>query len=606
MCDHHNPVAMLRSLLHQSVLGHISRRASKAAARGSNRRPSTTANGRPHHSHYARSGLLGAASIVVALGACDGSAMLPTADAPLSLLDSPSAVTPGRPHLNYSDLVTGSGAGGDAGGGAYVTLFGTHLGGTTSITVGGAEVWTSCAKCSVSETRIVLQLSPAAATGVVVVTTPMGTSNALDFTITPTDYFYISPTGSDSASGTAAAPYATLRNFLDQHQVIARNTIVYLMDGLTLAANDGRGFDSSASIDVGGTSATVRLNLIAYPGAVVTIGAPSGSAEFGMKTYANYLTIAGLRLRGYSAFNAYPSIGYLRFIANDISCREVPASFGNNACVEVAASDSNGREATHTEFLGNTVHDTGSASADKTYHAVYFSTDMNTSEIAWNTIGTGVFYGYCRSLLLHSSPNGNPTSGRNQYGYEIHDNFIQKGWCDGIGLASVDPSKGAINVYNNVIVNTGTTSDGSTAAPPNGNNAGIAINTDDDGPSAGVVHVYNNTLYAAGVYSAYHSNGCIGVLAGGATAHLENNVCYQPSASLPYVEASAGGGVADAVSATHNLWFGNGAVPTFDATGLNVDPMLAAPSDASTVSSFVVGISSVPSVGAVIDEGTLE
>jgi hypothetical protein len=229
---------------------------------------------------------------------------------------------------------------------------------------------------------------------------------------------------------------------------------------------------------------------------------------------------------------------------------------------------------------------------------------MNNSEIGWNTIGTGVFYGYCRSILLHSSPDGNTGSGKNLYGYEIHDNFIQKGWCDGIGLASVDPSKGAINVYDNVIVNTGVSSDGTTTAPPDGNNVGIAINTDDEGPSSGAVNIYSNTLYNAGVYSAFHSNGCFGVLDTGATAKLTSNVCYQTS-PLPYIETAAGGAINGGYSGSHNLWYGSGPAPSWDSGSLNVNPQLSNPSDLTSVAGFVTGLTVTPAVGAPVVDGVL-
>jgi hypothetical protein len=321
------------------------------------------------------------------------------------------------------------------------------------------------------------------------------------------------------------------------------------------------------------------LNIVAYPGAHATIGAPDANAQYGMFTYSDYVTVAGLSMRGYSAFSSAPSVGYLRFVGNDVSCQQIPAAFGDNACVFFSSGSSSGASANYTEFLGNTVHDTGSAVADKTYHAVYFGTDMNNSEIGWNTIGTGVFYGYCRSILLHSSPDGNTGSGKNLYGYEIHDNFIQKGWCDGIGLASVDPSKGAINVYDNVIVNTGVSSDGTTTAPPDGNNVGIAINTDDEGPSSGAVNIYSNTLYNAGVYSAFHSNGCFGVLDTGAT----------------------NGGY----SGSHNLWYGSGPAPSWDSGSLNVNPQLSNPSDLTSVAGFVTGLTVTPAVGAPVVDGVL-
>lgn len=513
----------------------------------------------------------------------------------------PVSNTTGLPHLNYSDLVSGSGSGNDNGNGAYVTLYGSKLSTSGSITLGGKPVLTNCSNCSWTNQKIVFQVGGNAVTGDIVLTNSSGTSNGLPFTVAPTHYYFISPNGSDVGLGTYAVPYKTLRHFLDTNAPISQNTIVYFLNGVNLVGDDGRGWNTSAALDSGGISQTVRLNLVAFPGAIANIGSPNDSAQFGMKTYSDYVTIAGLNLRGYSAFNGYPSTGYIRFIGNDVSCQNVPAAFGDNACLEFASGSSSGQSAVQTLMLGNTVHDTGSGVADKTYHAVYFSTDMNRSEIAWNTIGSGVFYGYGRSILLHSSPNGNPGAGRNQYGYEIHDNFIQKGWNDGIGLASVDPSKGAINIYNNVIVNTGTTSDRSSNQPPDGNNTAISLSTDADGPSSGAVNVYNNTIYAGGVFAAYSTNGCFGIVATGATFNLNNNICYQPNPSMPYLETAAGGAISGGYSGSHNLWFGNGGVPAWDVGGVNVNPELSNPVNYKSAADFTVGLSISPAVGAQIN-----
>lgn len=518
-----------------------------------------------------------------------------------SAIPTPVSVNPqtGAPHLNFTDIVTGSGTGGDNGNGAYVNLYGTNLGSSGSITVGGASAITNCSNCRWTDSKVIFQLGASAASGNIVLTNSSGTSSGLAFTITATSYYYISPNGSDTANGSYFAPFKTLRHFLDSVAPISQNTIIYFMNGFTLTGNDGRGWNTSAAIDSGGKSESIRLNLVAYPGAVVTIGSPNINAQYGMVTYSDYVTIAGLNLRGYSSFEANPSTGFIRFIGNDVSCQNVPASFGDNACLFFGSGSSSGGSAVQTKFLGNTVHDTGGPNADKTYHAVYFGTDMNQSEAAWNTIGTGVFYGYCRSILLHSSPNGNPGSGRNMYGYEIHDNFIQKGWCDGIGLASVDPSKGAINIYNNVLVNIGTSTDGTSNAPPSANNTAIAVNTDPMGASSGSVHAYNNTIYAGGVYSQWNSNGCFGIVFNSTGLVLNNNICDQTSSAQPYLEVGASG----TFSGSHNVWYGNGAVPTWDASGLHVNPLLLNAANYKSAADFSVGFTASPMVGAQILNG---
>jgi hypothetical protein len=202
------------------------------------------------------------------------------------------------------------------------------------------------------------------------------------------------------------------------------------------------------------------------------------------------------------------------------------------------------------------VHDTG-GNVDKTYHAVYFSSGANHADVGWNTIGQN-FKGYCRSLMFHA------TTGSNQYDLHIHDNVITGGYCDGIQLASVNPSQGTVEVYNNVVAHV------AIASNPYGvaNEAGIAINSDPAGSTSGTVQVYNNTVVDAGAYTIGSQNGCFGVVYAGAGINLTNNICVQPSAAQPYIQSKSQG-----VTGTNNLWSGAGAAPAFDPR-----PVTSAPS----------------------------
>ena len=153
-------------------------------------------------------------------------------------------------------------------------------------------------------------------------------------------------------------------------------------------------------------------------------------------------------------------------------------------------------------FFGNEVHDISSLGPQpsKQYHAVYFTTDTNHVEVGWNHIHDNAT---CRAIQFHSSPLCNPdcgpadTTGFNQYDLVVHDNLIHGDVCDGINFATVDPSQGPVQAYNNVVYLTGQGPD-----PPDGsaNYAGIYVaGTTNTGPDGtGTVEVYNNTLYANG------------------------------------------------------------------------------------------------------------
>ena len=88
----------------------------------------------------------------------------------------------------------------------------------------------------------------------------------------------------------------------------------------------------------------------------------------------------------------------------------------------------------------------------------------------------------------------------NQYDIHIHDNIIHDTQCDGIVLATVDPSKGPVEVYNNIIYNAGKgpnnpeqTGNWSCVYSPGYTNTGAA--------GSGAIQVYNNTMYNCGSFA---------------------------------------------------------------------------------------------------------
>ena len=116
-------------------------------------------------------------------------------------------------------------------------------------------------------------------------------------------------------------------------------------------------------------------------------------------------------------------------------------------------------EGNQAKFYGNEVHNAGiNPTSSKFYHAVYFSTDSNHVDVGWNHIHDNFT---CRALQFHSSPLCTPscgaadTTGFNQFDLHVHDNLIHGDNCNGINFATVDPSKGPVEAYNNVIYNVG-------------------------------------------------------------------------------------------------------------------------------------------------------
>ncbi len=475
-----------------------------------------------------------------------------TVQTPASIQPSNSSTAP---HINYTDLNVGSGAGGDDGNGVYVRLFGSHFGPTqngSTVALGGNLV-TNCAHCSWSDTQITAQLGGAASTGNIVVRVNNQASNGIPFTVVPTNIVFISPQGSDNNTGTYQAPFRTWRAAFNavtsgDNSSPSENTVIYFEPGVADISDDGRGYRAAASTDLGGSSTAKQLALVGYPGGTATIG--STQVDNGIHGWGKYLTIADLTLVGTnSAIDA--ESGDIRIVNNDISCPAPPKGLGGTACV-LGETDN---PSDTWVFEGNKVHDTG-GNVDKTYHAVYFSSNVDHADVGWNAIGDN-FKGYCRSIMFHA------TTGSNLYDLHVHDNTITGGYCDAIGFASVDPSKGVVEAYNNVISHV------AIASNPYGvaNEAGIAVNSDPAAGTSGTVQIYNNTVTDAGGYTQGNQNGCFGVVTDGAGISLINNICSQLSSSEPYIEAGS-----QNVSGSNNLWYGAGPAPSWDAA-----PKTAAP-----------------------------
>jgi hypothetical protein len=470
---------------------------------------------------------------------------------------APPVTASGTPHINYTDLNVGSGTGGDTGNGVYVRIFGSHFGssqGSGTVTLGGPLV-TNCSLCSWTDTQIIAQLGSQATTGQIVVTANGLQSNGVPFTVTPTTIVFVSPNGSDSNSGTFASPFKSWRAAFNSvtsndSRSPSQNTVIYLEPGTDVSFDDGRGYKAAISIDLGGTSATNQLSIVGFPGGTVNVG--STSISYGTHGWGKFVTIANLNIVGQvSAIDA--EAGNSRIINNSLSCPAPPSGLGGTACVLGETTDPSETWA----FQGNNVHDTG-GNVDKTYHAVYFSSNVNHADVGWNNVGQN-FKGYCRGIMFHA------TQGANQFDLHVHDNIVTNSYCDGIGLASTDPSQGTVEIYNNVVAHA------ALASNPYGvaNEAGIAINSDPAGSSSGMIEVYNNTVVDAGAYTTGNQNGCFGVVTSGAGIHLTNNICSQPSASQPYIEKGSTN-----VTGSNNLWFGAGAAPSWDSAPITSNPLL--------------------------------
>src|SRR5262249_52503780 len=142
----------------------------------------------------------------------------------------------------------------------------------------------------------------------------------------------------------------------------------------------------------------------------------------------------------------------------------------------------------------------------------------------------------CRAIQFHSSPLCSPTCGSgdttgfNQYDLHVHDNRIHGDNCNGINFATVDPSRGTVEAYNNVIDHVGLMDPlqlgGSFAC------IYVAGTTNNGAAGGGTVEVYNNTLVDCGANNSSNASGSRGAVDNGGnnlalTIRMRNNVVYQ-------------------------------------------------------------------------------
>lgn len=483
------------------------------------------------------------------------------------------------PRLFYTDLDSGPNTGGERNQGSYVTIYGKGFGeqrGSGTVTVGGGAV---ANYVSWSDTKVVIQLGAFAASGEIRMQTT-GQSNGLPFTVRPGNIFFVSRDGRDIApnDGSFATPWRTVQKAVE---TMAPGDITYILDGI----GETRPSSREGSVYISGTGGNGNNGapgqpkaLIGYPGARARIGAissgPCSSAECveGIRTGwpSSHWTIAGLQLYG----NNYGIVirgRNWRVIGNEFTC---PFGSGASACVDASQAET-------IKLWGNTVRETGYSASSALYHGVYFSTDSNDLDIGWNTISR---VQGCRGLQINSTVIDTArATGFNQYNLRIHDNLIEDTQCDGIVLSTVDPSKGAIEIYNNIIVNAG-------RGPGLPNNAGnfacvyVANFTNNGSPGSGTIEIFHNTMVDCGGFNA-SSTSSGGVMLVERTpalrARLRNNIIYQRRS--PYFGVFDANGRAcnttcQNLFGSNNMFFGLGSAPPSNpvlANTLVLDPFFA-------------------------------
>jgi hypothetical protein len=447
----------------------------------------------------------------------------------------------------FTDLTSGPDTGGENNNGTILTIYGKNFGatqGSSTVTVGGGQVaaylsWGGRSKAAspgAQLEKISVAIGSAASTGPVVVTTSAGSSNCADaldgcrFTVRTGNIHCVSTAGNDANSG--SFPSSCWRTIAGAKNSLAPGDIAYVLNGVNQASADN--YSADLAITGNNCAAASPCSLVVYPGGVSTIG--TASASYGIRTPAvggskDYWTFAGFNITGLAALDLVSVTGW-RVIDNDFNC---PQGSGQSACMHTDTT-------TQYRFYGNYVHNVGdqAGSIDKFYHAVYFTTNSNHIWAAWNEVAPNpsrqTAKGGCRAIQFFS------TGGSNQFDLHVHDNWIHDAICDGINFSTVDPSKGTVEAFNNVVYHVGTGPD-----PVNGSSNYSCVVS--GGGGSGNTLVYNNTFYDCGSRGTSDAGA---FAPAGPAINASNNVVYQLSGES-YLNPNSSGSM---LSGSNNIWFG--------------------------------------------------
>ncbi|HEY6250844.1 MAG TPA: choice-of-anchor Q domain-containing protein [Candidatus Angelobacter sp.] len=493
----------------------------------------------------------------------------------------PAAGQSQPPVIFFTDIDSGPNSGGESVNGfsgAYVTLYGNFFGapqGSSTVTWNGQNClrvvpaigsYSGWGTPHLWYQKIVVQVGPSCTPGAgnFVVTVNAMASNGIAFTVRSAGTLrFVSTTGNNSNSGSFASPFATIPHCKD---AMKPGDICYIEDGVTAGVLDN--FDSTLELESGGTAGN-PIAFVAYPGATATLG--SAQRTYGLRVpninvSANYVTVAGLFFSpSDQGMNPTNSTNW-RVVGNNFQC---PTANGQDGCFTT-------NQISTIQFLGNEMSNTGITAASKQQHAVYFSTDTNHVVAAWNYIHDNRS---CRAMQFHSSPlNGGGASdptGHNMFDLSVHDNLIHDDPCDGINFATVDPSQGRVEAYNNVIYHTGIG-----PSPRDGDSGDysciyMAYITNTGPVGGGTVEIYNNTLYDCGAHATNIANNGSFIIAGGEAsllARIRNNVTYQLG-SEPF--GNGGGWNSSLVSGSNNVMHStrSASLPSFVTGTITSDPL---------------------------------
>lgn len=479
------------------------------------------------------------------------------------------------PRVFFTDLDSGPNTGGENNRGTILTIYGKNFGatqGASTVTIGGNPVaaylqWNG----TVGDGRMGLQkIAVAIGSGVtgtslpiVVTVNGQASNNDVPFTVRSGNIYCVSITGNDANNGkftTATGGTGCFRTLQKARDSMAAGDISYVLNGFSATTEEA--YHATFYLSDGGGASGRNVAYVGYPGATATIGDPSyvsGYIEYDMAISisawtqsTNYITLANLTLRARRSAIGMQGVGH-RIVGNDISC---PNSVNNqDGCVATFAN--NGAP---VYFYGNYIHDISNGSTTvinsvtKLYHAMYMDAGSNHYYVAWNEWANSKGD---RGLQIYNSTAA-------VYDIHIHDNLFHdiRGNC--MTLAETDPSRGPVEVYNNVL-------DGCGQGPDFTDGGGTPMDCiykpgSSYSSGSGNIEVYNNTLHSCGSNNDGKASpgAAFDCGSGGPSVRYRNNVVYTTTGSY----ADLGCGVCDT-----NLFYGVGSAPGACTNNKNVDPL---------------------------------
>lgn len=444
----------------------------------------------------------------------------------------------------FSDLVSGPNYGGQDGKGAFVTIWGKNFGairGSSYITVGGQQVdnyplW--------SDTKISFQLGQNTGTGQIIVVTPEGDSNGIDFTVRGGNIYFVKVTGSDaSGDGSWNNPW---RSIIKAKKSLQAGDIAYICDGVKQDTLDG--YNACLNLDSSGTPYNPKA-LVAYPGATVNVGNPSLQRGFWYwrsgAGNTRWWVISQINI---TASDKAVPCGYgFRIVGNKIT---VPKGDGPSASIH--------GEGSYVRILGNELYNCGLPNAGKLYHNIYITNhtgnEISDIEIGWNIIRDSTAN---RGIQLYS--DGKKAADiSNVY---IHDNLIFNLKGNAINISN--HSAGKILICNNIIYNCGRGPDFRDGVS---NYAGMLL-----GGNMARVYIYNNIIYDCGNPSRPENSGLLNIKGSfRGVLDIKNNIFYSNGKGYqPYIYPK---GYQLPTGGYHNLFYGIGRAPSWDNAAVSANP----------------------------------